>query len=143
LPFLFVAASQAIARLARRTPRQRTLALLLLLACAFDGAGYSLRRPHPGRRELPTLLASLGDRPARVQGSLYPHAGRAASRRVLDRAPVGRSEAVVLAPGSDPYPFTAKELAALARRLAADPDRERRETPGGLVAFVPRSSGAQ
>ena len=143
LPYLFVGSAYAVARLARRVSGRRALALLLLLACAFDGAGYSLRRPHPARRELSAALDALGDRPARLQGSLYPHAGDASTRRVLDRSPVPPSEAVFLAPGTDPFPFTAEELGALARRLADDPSRERRETPGGLVVFVPRPRGAQ
>ena len=139
LPFLFIGAEYGLARLARTLPRRRFGAFLVLAVCALDGAGYTFPRANPARREVEPTLATLGARPVRVQDTLYPHAGYAGNRRVLDKAhPLVAGEAVLLAPGSSPYPFTAAEMAALVERLGADPALARRETPHGLVLFSPR-----
>jgi len=147
LPLVFVAAASGIRRLSRfrlRAPfrpalrfRRRLAAALVLVACAVDGAGYVFLRPHPARSEIATTLATLGDRPVRIQGSLYPHAGYPASRKYLDRQPQA-GEAVLVAPGTNPFPLSAAEFSALVERLSADPLYRRSQTPGGLLLFVPR-----
>jgi hypothetical protein len=146
LPLLFFGAVLGIRRLATArsraaTPdhlrmRLRLWTLALLVACALDGAGYRFSRPRPVAREIEPALASIGDRPVRIQGSLYPRAGYAKSRLYLDRAP-GSDEAVLLAPDTDPYPFSRDDLDALVRRLLADPSYRHTRTPGGLLLFTP------
>jgi uncharacterized membrane protein len=140
LPFLFLGVAYGMRRLLV-TPRARRLAALAVLcACAFDGASYTIRRPHPARHEIGPALEALGNRPVRVQGSLFPHAGYQANRRVLDRQrPLAPGEAVLLCPGTDAFPFSDRELSAIGRRLAAGGDYVRTVTPGGLVLFRPRS----
>jgi uncharacterized membrane protein len=151
LPFLFAAAAQGLRRVAdlgtdgrgqdTRRWRPRLGALLVLGVCALDGAGYSFRRPDPARTEVGPAIASLSGRPVAVQGSLFLRAGRAPEVRVLrpdrDLAP---DEALLLAPRTNPYPFSDQELAVLVRRLSADPRYRRTETPGGLLLFVPTRS---
>lgn len=139
LPFLFVGAAYGLRRMTATLPQRRVAALLVLCVCALDGGSYTLRRPSPALAEIAPALASLGGRPVRIQGSLYPHAGYLASRRVLDvTQPVASNEAVLLDPATTPYPFTRTDMAALVARLAADSRYRRSDTPGGLVLFVPR-----
>jgi uncharacterized membrane protein len=139
LPFLFVGAVYGLRRITTTLPRRRALALLVLGVCAFDGGSYTFRQPSPALADIAPALASLGDRPVRIQGSLYPHAGYLASRRVLDKAhPIARSEAVLLDPETTPYPFTRAEMAALVSKLEADEGYQRSRTRGGLALFVAR-----
>ena len=139
LPFLFVGAMYGLVRLARTLPRRRIGALLVLAACALDGAGYTLPRANPASADIGPALARLGALPVRIQDTLYPHAGDAANRRVLDKMhPLAPGEAVLLAPGASPYPFTVAEMAEILERLAADPERARSRTPHGLVLFTAR-----
>ncbi len=139
LPFLYIAASYGLRRVAGTPIRMRVGALIVLCMCALDGGSYTFQRPSPARAEIGPALASLGDRPVRVQGTLYPHAGYASRRRVLDKThPIDHREAVLLAPATNPYPFTPAEMDAFVRRLSADPGLVRSETPHGLILFVPR-----
>jgi uncharacterized membrane protein len=137
LPFVFAAAAFGIARLFSDRRRRRLLALLVFVVASLDGASYTFRRASPARKDLDAVLASLGDRPAAIQGTLYPHAGYSAARRPLERGPLRRREAVVLAPATDSYPLTKGELASLVARLAADPQYRRTESPNGIVMFLP------
>jgi hypothetical protein len=110
LPFLFVGAAYGLWRIIRTLPGRRAVALLVLCACALDGGSDTSRRPNPALPDIAPALASLGGRAVRIQGPLYPHAGYLASRRVLDQAhPVAPSEAVLLDPETNPYPFTRTE----------------------------------
>jgi uncharacterized membrane protein len=138
LPFLAVAAAFGLARIARGTFRRRLGALLILAACAFDGASYTLERPNPARRDVGPALASLGERSVFVQGTLFPRAGYAAQRRVLDgRARPGGPNAWLLGPGTNPYPLSPSAWTALVRELSADPALTRTQTPNGLLLFTP------
>ena len=42
-----------------------------------------------------------------------------------------------MAPGTNPFPLTPGDLAALVGRLSSDPGYRRSETPGGLLLFTP------
>ena len=138
-PFLFVAAALGLRRVSRGIPMRRLAAAAVLCVSGLVGAGYTWRRPHPARLEIPAALEAIGDRPACIQGSLYPRAGYAESRRVLESArPPSVAEAILLCPGTDPYPYSAADLAALEARLAVDPRYVRAAWPGGLVLFTPR-----
>jgi uncharacterized membrane protein len=146
VPLLFFAAAMGVRRLSsvrsagvapeRLRKRRRLWALALLLACALDGAGYTFPRARAVRNEIEPVLASIGGRPVRVQGSLYPRAGYARSRLYLDRAPAPE-EAVLLCPDTNLYPYTREEMDALVRRLSSDSCYRRTETPGGLLLFTP------
>jgi hypothetical protein len=149
LAFLFAAAAEGLGRAtaflsagpspSRLRLWRRVGALLVLVVCALDGSGYKLGRAHPARREVAALVASLGGRPVSVQGSLLVRAARLGHVDVLrpDRH-VPAQEAVLLAPDTDPYPFSAQELAELIHSLSADSRYEKTATPGGLVLFTPR-----
>ncbi len=148
LPFLFAAAAAGLWRVtgwfpAAREPeasrlRRRVGALLLLVVCALDGAGYTLTRPDPARKEVGPALASLNGKPVAVQGSLFVRAGHTAAVRVLDpeREPAG-SEAILLAPRTNPYPYSRPDFDALVLRLLADPRYRHIQTEGGLLLFTP------
>jgi hypothetical protein len=139
LAFLFVGATYGIARLAASAPRRRLAALAVLAVCALDGAGYTFPRANRLGGRIAPALASLGARPVRIQGSLYPRAGYSANRRALDRVrPLAPDEAVLLAPTTNPWPFNRNELDALVVKLSADPHYVRTGDPRGLVLFVPR-----
>jgi uncharacterized membrane protein len=150
LPFLFIAAGWGLARIARRFPDHRIAlrigSALVLAACALDGAGYTLSRPRPERREIEPLLAGLSPAtPAWVQGALLPHAGYAARFSALDRdgaVPDG-AHAYLLDPDADPYPFPRSGLRALARTLDADTRYARRTATPGLVLYAPSSPPAR
>jgi hypothetical protein len=124
-------------------PGRRVLSLLVLVLCAFDGGSYVVLRPDPARGDVAPALAPLGDLPVRMQGTLFPHAGYARQRRVLESADgIRPEEAVLLAPATSPYPLTRVELASLLARLSSDPGRVRRATPHGLVLFLPGKAGS-
>ena len=150
LPFLFIAAGWGLARIARRFPQKRIAfrigSALVLAACALDGAGYTLSRPRPERREIKPLLSRLSpETPAYVQGALLPHAGYATRFSVLDRAgavPDG-AHAYLLDPDADPYPFPRNDLRALARTLDADSRYARRAATPGLVLYAPSAPPAR
>jgi len=138
-PFLFVAAACGLRRLGRGIATRRLAAIAVLCASALVGAGYTWRRPHPARLDLPAVFHAIGDRPVCIQGSLYPRAGYAESRRVLESArPPSPEEAILLCPGTDPYPYSARDLDAFEAGLTADPRYVREMRPGGLVLFTPR-----
>ena len=137
LPFVFAAAAIGIARLAPDRRRRRVLALLVFVVSSLDGASYSFRRPSRARKDLAAELDSLGDNPAAIQGTLYPHAGYSAARRPLDTSVIRPREAVVLAPATDAYPLTKAGLASLEARLTADHRYRRTESPNGIVVFLP------
>ena len=138
-PFLFVAAAWGLRRLGRGIATRRLAAIAVLGASGLVGAGYTWRRPHPARLAIPAVLDSVGDRPVCIQGSLYPRAGYAETRRVLESArPPSPEDAILLCPGTDPYPYSARDLGALEARLAEDPCYARATHPGGLVLFTPR-----
>lgn len=140
LPFFFLATAYGIRRIFATPRSRRVVSLAVLCACAFEGAGYVIRRPHPARSEIGPLLDAHGERPVRVQGSLYPHAGYRPDRSVLDREhPLAANEAILLCPGTDPFPFSDAELKATMRRFASDPRYARRATQGGLILFTPRN----
>jgi len=115
------------------------LALLVLLACAFDGAGYSFPRSRPERTEIVPLLATVpASTPVLIQGALLPRAGYASNRRPLDRdTPIGPHDAVLLDPAANPYPRSSQELGALVARLSADHSRRLTRSPRGLMLFTP------
>ncbi len=139
LPFLFVGTAYGLRRIAKTLPGRRAVALLVLCVCALDGGSYTFRRPNPALPDIAPALASLGGRAVRIQGSLYPHAGYLASRRVLDQAhPVAPSEAVLLDPETNPYPFTRTEMATLVTKLDSDAGYRRSNMRGGLILFIPR-----
>ena len=116
LPFLLVGATYGIARLAASASRRRLAALAVLAACALDGAGYTFPRANHMGTEIAPALASLGARPARIQGSLYPRAGYSTHRRALDRARP-------LAPSSRSYPRIRVTSAAAIREGSSSSSR--------------------
>jgi uncharacterized membrane protein len=146
LPFLFAAAAGGLWRVTRffeagRNPdlsRRRLGALLLFAVCALDGAGYRFTRPDPARADVGPAVASLSGRPVAVQGSLLVHAGHGRAVRVLrfDHEP-GPQEAILLAPRTNPYPYTRQNFDALVRRLLTDPHYRHTESSGGLLLFTP------
>ncbi len=97
----------------------------------------TFRRASPARRDLAAAVESLGEKPAAIQGTLYPHAGYSAARRPLETSLIRPREAVVLAPATDAYPLTKAELASLEARLTADQRYRRTESPNGIVVFLP------
>jgi len=122
LPFLFAATAAGVRRLGlyrNGSPlRVRVLALAVMLVCSLDGGGYTFDRARPERREITTLLATVPSRLiVRVQGSLLPHVGYAESYEVLDATPIKPSEAVLLDPTGDPFPFDRKALQEMVRQL--------------------------
>jgi apolipoprotein N-acyltransferase len=144
LPFLFAGAACGLRRVTRRFSRGgmlplRAAALLLLLICALDGAGYKFERARPEREEIAPLLATIPARtPALLQGALLPHAGYDPRFSALDLDPViDGSHAFLLDPGADSYPFTREGISRLADSLKTDRRYGTRATRGGLLLFLP------
>ena len=147
LPFLFAGAARGLQRATGRIRGQGRLplragALLLVLTCALDGAGYKFDRARPERREIQPLLATLdGGMPALLQGALLPHAGYSTRFTVLDRSSkLDGAHALLLDPPADPYPFSREELVQLIGSLRADPRYGRTESLGGLLLFAPTTT---
>lgn len=148
LALLFYGAARGIRALSRRGDpipavmrrRTRLLALGLLIVCAFDGAGYRFFRPRRERAELPSVLRSLPDRmPVAVQGSLLPQLGYD-SRVVPLTKNFSTTTAILIDPGTNPYPFSEKELNGLREHLGVTHERRVIGSSGSLFLFVPRRS---
>jgi hypothetical protein len=128
------------ARGALRTRRRlRTGAVLVLLVCAFDGPSYRFARDKPQRAEIRDLVRSVPPGiPIGVQGSLLPHAGYSSTLRPLSRlSPLPPKSALLLDPGSNPYPFRASDIQDAIFRIKTESSYSVTETENGLVLAVP------
>lgn len=152
LGFLVLGAALGLTRIAKRVrrrdgilPTRRSLrigATLLLLACAFDGPSYRFAEAKPQRQDIRKMVQLV---PAgvflRVQGSLLPHAGYSTTQAPLASIdPFPRGCALLIDPGSNPYPFSEKAIATLVSRLTRESGYSVTVSEHGLVLAVPLKS---
>ena len=152
LGFVFLGAALGLSRIVNRMrrsrgvlPRRRRLrigAAIFLFVCAFDGPSYRFMDEKPQRREIRGLVRKAPPGiPIYVQGSLLPHAGYSSSLRPLARIdPLPVRCALLVDPGSNPYPFQKKDIERLVARLKRDSGYTVTETGAGLVLAIPAGS---
>ena len=153
LGFLFLGAALGLSRTVNRMrrsrgvlPRRRRLrmgAAIFFLVCAFDGPSYRFTDEKPQRAEIRRLVRSAPSGiPIHVQGSLLPHAGYSPALRPLARIdPFPVRCALLLDPGSNPYPFQRREIQRLIAGLKRHSGYTVTETAAGLVLAIPAGSG--
>lgn len=149
LGFLLLGSALGLTRIARRMRRPagvlptrrrlRTGAALVLLTCAFDGPSYRFAEEKPQRSEILEVVRSVPSGiPIRVQGSLLPHARYSPALSPLARVdPLPSQSALLLDPGSNPYPFSGREIEALIARLKRQTGYTVTESESGLVLATP------
>jgi uncharacterized membrane protein len=149
VPFLFLAAIDGAASLARRRPRAlQVWAVLVIAGIAVESPVLRPQRFIDAWRVYDraaavrsTLAAIPPQASVLAQPQLVPHIAKRVKMGALGAQQLGQpatAEVVVLSRLGDQWPLTSEDFDGMVRQLEADPDYVRSQAPADLVMFTKR-----
>lgn len=149
VPFLFLAAVDGAALLARHRPRAlRVWAALMIIGIAVESpvlrpwrfldASRTHERAAAVRAQLAAIPAGTS---VWAQPQLIPHIPKRVEMQAIGAQEIGRAattQVVVLSPLGDQWPLTSTDFDRMVKQLEGDPNYVRSPAPADLVMFTRR-----